>query len=140
MKKEAAFRGDKAFLSNFYPCTVVVGGIKYPTAEHAFQACKSLDDQVRRSIAMAGTPGLAKRAGKSLKLRPDWESVKLDCMELVLRAKFQDNRELMDQLVATGQEHLEETNWWGDRFWGVCQGSGQNHLGKLLMRIRKENQ
>ena len=56
----------------------------------------------------------------------------------VLRAKFAQNPELAMQLLATGTRYLEETNTWGDTYWGVCEGKGLNMLGKTLMQVRDE--
>ena len=72
-----------------------------------------------------------------MKLRPDWETEKISIMRALLRLKFADPA-LRAQLVATGVRPLVEGNRWGDRFWGVCGGNGQNMLGKLLMEIRAE--
>ena len=45
---------------------------------------------------------------------------------------------LKRQLLETGAAELIEGNYWGDRYWGVCKGVGDNWLGKLLMTVRKE--
>ena len=82
-------------------------------------------------------PAEARRAGQKLPMRTDWESVKIDVMFRCLKEKFKDP-ELREKLIDTGDEELIEGNWWGDTFWGVCQGKGENHLGKLLMTIREE--
>ena len=77
--------------------------------------------------------------GRKVNLRKDWEDVKIQVMENGLRLKFQDPT-LRKKLLATEDEELVEGNPWGDRYWGVCNGSGKNKLGKLLMKIRKELQ
>ena len=77
--------------------------------------------------------------GRQVKLRKDWEDIKLQVMENALRLKFQDST-LRKKLIATGDEELIEGNPWEDRYWGVCNGSGKNKLGKLLMKIRKDLQ
>jgi ribA/ribD-fused uncharacterized protein len=82
--------------------------------------------------------GQSKKLGKRVELRPDWEDVKIDIMRQVLKSKFTQNPELKAQLIATGDAELIEGNNWNDRFWGVCRGKGQNHLGKLLMEVRAE--
>ena len=84
------------------------------------------------------TPGEAKRMGRQVTLRKDWEDVKISVMEKGLRMKFAIP-ELRDKLLATGEEELVEGNWWGDTCWGVCKGVGANNLGKLLMKIREES-
>lgn len=129
-----SFSGKYCFLSSFYPTQIKYGGI-YPTAEHAFQAAKTLSMNERFKIAQLATPGQAKRAGRKVTLRADWEDIKLQVMEEILLVKF-FNRELAEKLISTGGQMLVEGNNWGDTFWGVCDGKGQNHLGKLLMGVR----
>lgn len=132
------FDGKYAFLSNFYPSSITDEDyITYPTVEHYFQAMKTLDTGVRFYIAIQTTPGKAKRLGRRLDLRPDWEFIKDSVMEKALRIKF-SNPELRKALLDTGDEYLEEGNTWGDQYWGVCNGVGKNTLGKLLMKIRQE--
>jgi len=130
------FEGENRFLSNFYPSPVMYRGIVYPSVECAFQAAKTLDTKVRAEFAQL-TAAQAKSHGRRVKLREDWESVKLEIMEILLRRKFKDST-LRAKLLATGQEQLIEGNWWHDTFWGVCNGVGENHLGRLLMRVRDE--
>lgn len=131
-----AFQGDYRFLSNFYPSEVEYTTEIYPTVEHAFQAMKTKDMDERKQIREADTPGQAKRLGQKCTLRPDWDNIKLDVMEHFLHKKFKTNP-LHQQLMDTGSRELIEGNTWGDRFWGV-DGTGQNNLGKLLMKIRDE--
>lgn len=131
------FDGEYAFLSNYYNSPITHDGITYPTNEHFFQAMKTLNIDEKRAIAAAGTPGEAKRMGRSVTLRSDWEIIKSYYMELGLRLKFQ-NPDLAAKLIATDDEELIEGNTWGDRIWGVYNGEGENRLGKLLMKIRDE--
>ena len=129
------------FLSNFYPATVSLteGGMIYRTVEHAYQAAKTLDLEAREKIQWEISPGKAKRLGKSLVIREHWDEMKLDVMYRLLLQKF-SIYELRCKLLATGDEELIEGNWWGDTYWGVCRGKGENNLGKLLMKIRSELQ
>ena len=80
----------------------------------------------------------AKRLGRRVRLRSDWEQVKYDVMLDVVRAKFNQHPDLAQKLLATGDEELVEGNDWGDTYWGVCNGRGKNMLGKILMRVRAE--
>ena len=138
-----SFEGKYAFLSNFYEHPIQYNGITYPTNEHFFQAMKSLKEEERKMIAAAPTPGKAKRLGRAITLRSDWELVKYDMMLLGLRLKFCD-KELRSKLRATGDEILIEGNWWHDNTWGDCSCEqckyvyGRNELGKLLMQVRNE--
>lgn len=136
MIKIDKFEGEFAFLSNFYEAEVEYEGIKYPTNEHAFQAAKSLNPARRLEIAMLDTPGKAKRAGRNLLLRHDWEQVKYDIMLDIVFAKFYQHPELATKLLATGDAELIEGNWWNDTTWGVCNGVGSNWLGRILMMVR----
>lgn len=134
------FKGEYFFLSNFYPSPVVVWGVRWQTAEHAYQAAKTLLVAERVRINSCDTPGKAKRMGKSVTLREDWEENKLSIMEQVVSAKFEQNSKLRTQLIATAGTYLEEGNTWKDTFWGICppgSGKGQNHLGKILMNLRE---
>lgn len=131
------FQGKYRFLSNFWPAVVVFEGLRFPTVEHAYQAAKSKDTDVWEVIRMCKTPGEAKKLGKHLRLRPDWGQVKLALMEDLVRQKFSSFK-LGALLVATGDQEIIEGNDWGDVFWGVCRGKGENHLGKILMKVRKE--
>lgn len=131
------FSGEYRFLSNFYPSVIFSEGITYATVEHAFQASKSIDHSERFRISQLDTPGQAKRAGRNLQLRSDWEEVKSIVMLQLIRKKFEITL-LRSKLIATGERLLVEGNTWGDTYWGVCDGKGQNQLGAILMRVRKE--
>lgn len=138
MKTIDSFQGPYRFLSNFWSVQITYEKLSYPTVEHAYQAAKTLDQADRYHIAVEDTPGRAKRAGQKLTLRDDWEEIKLDVMEQLLRLKFAEGSKLLTWLRNTQDAELIEGNTWGDKFWGVCNGEGQNHLGKLLMKIRDE--
>ena len=130
------FDGEYRWLSNFYPCYVSWEGLLFPTVEHAYQAAKSSDLEVWKYFQGVDAKQ-AKRKGKTTKIRPDWDASKLAVMEHLLRQKFSQN-DFKQRLIETGDAELIEGNWWGDTFWGVCKGVGENHLGKLLMQIRAE--
>lgn len=132
-----SFREEFAFLSNFAKGVVFYDGDSYPTLEHAYQAAKTLDKDARREVAKCKTPGQAKRLGKLVKLRDNWHEHSLLVMEVLLKQKFAQEP-FRQQLLDTGDAKLIEGNNWGDRFWGVCRGKGQNHLGRLLMKVRQE--
>lgn len=130
------FSSIYAFLSNFYASKVVYEGLCYNTVEHAFQAAKTLSIKERQRISKADTPGSAKRIGRGVSLRPDWEMIKYNVMcDLVLK-KFMNHKHLRTQLLMTNDAQLVEGNTWGDTIWGVCNGVGTNWLGKILMEVR----
>lgn len=131
------FKDNYSFLSNFFPCCVELDGALYPTVEHAFQAAKTTNLEDRIKICAASIPGEAKRLGRKLQLRNDWEAVKIEVMKSLLEKKFQLPA-LREALLATGDQELVEGNYWGDAFWGfdLNNDRGENHLGKLLMDLR----
>jgi len=130
------FKGEHRWLSNFWPALVKLDGFLYPTVEHAYVAAKTTDPMIRKVIQTTDKPGEVKRLGRQFDLREDWHDIKLQVMEDLLWQKFQDPV-LKEQLLATGDEEIVEINTWNDTFWGQCKGKGQNHLGKLLMKIRE---
>lgn len=145
-----SFRGSYRFLSNFFPCSVTalwgeLTGIPFPqtrlvqSVEHAYQAAKAINPTDFDIICEASSPVEAKRLGKKLRKLPDnWESRRLYVMERLLKEKFSDfNPHLKKMLIDTNNELLIEGNNWRDTFWGVYNGEGENHLGRLLMQIRE---
>lgn len=139
------FSGNYKFLSNFYPAQVSYEGIIYPTVEHAYVAAKTCDFSFKKQISnlTSTQAGKAKRMGRKIKLRPDWEKVKDEIMLNLLRRKF-DKPILRGNLLATGYQDLIEGNYWHDNYWGSCfcdkciRSPGHNKLGKLLMQVREE--
>lgn len=136
------FRGQWYALSNFSPHPAWYEGVEYTTSEHAFAAAKSLDPREREWVAEAPGPGFAKRRGRQIQLRPDWEEVKVSVMRAVVQTKFA-RPEPREVLLATGDAALVEYNQWHDNYWGVCicercPGKGQNQLGRVLYDLRSE--
>ena len=128
------------WLSNFYPCEVYVGGIRYPSSENAYQAAK-----VKKAHRIEFTDVSAcesKRLWKEFPLvdasAEEWDARKITEMTFVVGCKFFQNRDLAYRLIDTGDKYLEELNSHGDTFWGVDYktGKGENHLGEILMTIR----
>ncbi len=132
------FAGEHRFLSNFFPVEISYEGEIYGSVEHAFQAAKTNDLGERARIRNEKNPGKAKHLGQRVTLRPDWEAVKLSVMHELVLQKFSGNKVLKAELLATGTAPLVEGNYWRDAFWGVYQGKGQNHLGKILMKVRDQ--
>jgi len=130
VRQITSFRNEYAFLSNFYEHD---GRI---TAEHLFQSMKCAVPWWQLYILDAPNPAEAKKRGRQAPMREDWEDIKLRVMESILLMKFRPGSEMLTRLLSTGDAELIEGNWWGDKYWGVCDGTGFNHLGKLLMAIR----
>lgn len=133
------FFGEYRWLSNFTPVNITYEGQYYPSTEHAYQAAKAVEPDDKKAIALAKSPGMAKRVGQGIRIRPDWHHVKHEIMLNINRLKYQDE-ELARRLLETGDAYIEETNTWGDTYWGVCNGLGLNNLGEILMYIRSELQ
>jgi ribA/ribD-fused uncharacterized protein len=133
------FHRPYSFLSNFSRSEIEYDGFTYPTLEHAFQAAKCYREEDLARIQKTIRPDWARRAGKSAKLRPDWEVVKFDVMLQLLRQKFAIPK-LREKLLSTEDKLLIEKNSHHDTIWGVDAetGEGENHLGKLLMQVRAE--
>lgn len=135
------FRGEYAFLSNFYPCKIKVEDLTFGSIEAAYQAlkCKDYTDMVQFCNL---SPKEAKYRARVLKeagkCRSNWDDLSLDVMENLIRMKFTMHQDLKQKLLDTGDAELIEGNYWKDYFWGVCNGVGENHLGKILMKIREE--
>lgn len=108
----------------------------FGTVEHAYQAAKTTIMSERQRIKQAPNPGTAKRWGQNVTKRSDWEIVKVHIMESLVEQKFRLHPALRIKLLKTSEDELIEGNTWGDTFWGVCNGQGQNHLGKILMLVR----
>jgi ribA/ribD-fused uncharacterized protein len=132
------FTGDYAFLSMFYQCTIKSpDGWLWPSGEHLFHACKCRTARDRQRIQAAPTPRLAKRVGRQVTLRPDWEQAKKSVMLRVNLLKFEQNTDLRALLDATRGYELVEGNAWNDDYWGRVNGQGANHLGRILMYVRE---
>lgn len=134
------FREENHYLSNFEAVEVIYEGVAYPSVEHAYMSAKSLDPIWKKVCAdRSKRPGDVKKLGRKVKLRLDWENIKIDVMTECVRYKF-SKEPLRSKLMKTGDKVLIEGNWWKDCFWGVDinTGIGENNLGKILMKIRTE--
>ena len=126
-----SFFGSHRFLSNFW---IESDGssieVKYQQAK-----CANEEDKLKFKGLL---PREAKKLGRKIKLRSDWDHIKVSIMESLVRDKFNNSSTLRIKLLETGDNELVELNSWGDTFWGVCNGKGENNLGKILMKIRAE--
>lgn len=137
------FRNEYAFLSNMYPAEMTIPVAKdsgetafltFVCLESAFQGLKDLS-KTETFVSLNGYD--AKRLGRKVQLRSDWEAVKLDIMRKLVHIKFKQHPELADKLVSIPlHTPLIEHNTWNDTFWGVCNGKGWNHLGNILEEER----
>ena len=67
-----SFRGKYYFLSNFFPAEVTYNGLTYQNNEAAFQAQKTYSKEERIEFTTL-EPRDAKRRGRRVRLRKDWE-------------------------------------------------------------------
>ena len=132
------FFNDNRFLSNFHPCLIKYENLEYPSAEHLYVALKTTDESIREAIAGIPAAKDVKAFGMTIKLRPNWNDIRLSMMYIVVSEKFQQNKDLAEKLIATGDNELVEHNWWNDKYWGKHFGEGENHLGRTLMEVREE--
>jgi len=147
------FNGEFRFLSNFFPCLIHRGtDVIWNSTEAAFQAAK-VKGQDHYKEFMAMSPAQSKKAGKNVKIREDWDDVKLGIMFHLVRDKFSQNMDLTVKLIETGDALLVEGNTWRDNFWGIHHEqnevlplsvikasclpcAGNNYLGRILMNVR----
>jgi len=138
------FRGEYRWLSNFGNSPVHIKNpflgneMKAATVEHAYQAFKTVLLDEREWVLNSKTPRIARNRGQRVTLRDNWDSLKLMYMKALVEAKFRQNPSLAAMLLATDNHHLIEcSDGWSDEYWGVCNGRGFNHLGRILMDVRE---
>lgn len=133
------FNGAFEYLSNRYTCKFNWEGLSYSNAEAAFQSSKCRDTHTRRFFSTVSANKAAKR-GKELVPPEGWEEKQTEIMTSILIAKFSQNPELYNRLVATGNSLLINGNQNRETFWGVdlYSWTGENNLGKILMKIRNQ--
>jgi len=136
----SGFFGEYRWLSNFWIAPFTYDNVTYQSVEHFYQASKALIQEERLAIINAATPGEAKRLGRAVtKLDTHlFPRLRRMVMKIGVDEKFGQNKELGDKLLATDNMQLQETNTWGDTYWGVCNGVGSNHLGFILMQTRSD--
>lgn len=132
-----SFTDEFRFLSNFFADKKV----KF-TVEHLYQAAKTKDREWKERIFECLSPGQARQLGKKAPMKRNWDDIKIPIMKKLVHDKFL-HLGLALRLTDTYPEELVEGNKWHDNFWGDCSCpkciniKGQNHLGKILMKIRE---
>lgn len=135
------FKDEWRWLSNMWPTSlsILVGDdtFGFRCSESAYQALKfaSRPELFKKFLKLDGVS--AKKLAREYTADADFHENKVRLMKRVCDAKFAQNAALQKLLVLTEGAHIEEANTWGDTFWGVCEGEGQNNLGKVLMDVRK---
>ena len=147
------YRSD-AYLSNFHKAPFSINNIKYECVEQYFTAEKARcfnDRMTLNKIMKADTPQEMKYWGNNTKgfVPATWNEKASTVMINGLRAKFQQNENLSNKLVNTGERQIAEISR-NDRTWGIGLGMtdpnafnkqkwvGKNQLGNLLIKVREE--
>lgn len=132
-----SFQGENRWASNFWYTR------KGFNVETWYQSYKTLDLEEREKVKKM-KPGDAKRWSHTIEVRPDWEDIKVDIMKELVLFKFENDEELKQKLLNTGDAELIEGNTWHDNFWGACicercsNKEKKNTLGKILMEVREK--
>ncbi|MEO3744367.1 NADAR family protein [Plantactinospora sp. B5E13] len=139
-------------LSQWWPSSFTVDGVRYATAEHYMMAGKARlfgDEPIARQVLVAPSPGAAKALGQRVRGfdQSVWNAQRFDLVVAGNLAKFGQHPELRDYLVATGERVLVEASPL-DQVWGIglaaddpragdpAHWRGLNLLGFALMRVR----
>jgi len=126
------------FLNNFKKARMFIYGRWWNNVEAPYQSQKTNDPDEQDMIWRAKTPREARDLGQKVKMRQHWDRIKVDVMYECCLAKFLQHPDLRHQLMETDPEILIEDSPI-DYFWGCgADGTGQNNLGKVLMRVRKD--
>ena len=131
-----SFDGSHRFLGNQWHMPVMLDGRNYASVEHAFQAARTLDPKARQAIHASPFAADARKIAATVPERSGWVKMMHGVMRELVEQKFAAGTKLAERLLATGDAELVWTNHLGDSYWGVCNGVGENHLGRLLMKVR----
>lgn len=130
---------EYSWLSNMEPCKIILDGIEYSSVEHAYVSAKSSDIEWKKFCMTELNPRIIKTQGRKLVLVDNWDEIKVSIMRTCIDQKY-NQEPYRDLLLKTGNEYIQEGNWWNDTFWGVDLKSiphkGNNMLGKLIMEKR----
>ena len=134
-----SFRGEYNWLSNMHSCDVVYKNNNFKSVENAYMFAKADTSGEWLKFCLENPPNIVKKESKNIRVRPDWEEVKLEIMYNLLIKKF-TQEPFRTNLLNTGNENIQEGNFWNDTFWGVDlkqnPNVGENHLGRLIMHVR----
>ena len=123
-------------------------GLTYSTVEHAFHAQKVNDDKKEEYqklfINSEIEPNEAKKMGgkkyfqeNNFTLRNDWDNVKLNIMEEIIREYYLNNPDMLEKLKQTGEKELVHTGFRIDDYWELKK-ERKKLPWKILMKIRNE--
>jgi len=146
------FFGKHSPFSNFRECSLILDGAQYTGVEQMYQQKKAewaKNDKLAQHIISATYPAKQKYLGDKVKVDDEtWKTTGLIEMFNAVKDKFIQHDKLKEYLLATGSLLLREAST--DSFWGIGSTlqnpqsldaaiwTGNNHLGKILMRVRYE--
>ena len=130
-------------LENFSPYGLTIDKLFFPTCEHAFQYFKYIgtDEKIAEIIRNSSSPDEARLLAHKYKGKrePNWKKIKYDVMDEVVKLKVHQNEDVKKVLLETRDFLIAEFCLDEDTDWGIDRNNnGENHLGKSLMKVRKE--
>ena len=147
------FFGELNPFSNFHHSQFILNEVQYHSTEQYIQHTKALhygDKAISQKILQAKTPILCKELSYDINLASTsserWSKVAKELCYPGIKAKFQQNPELMTLLLSTGRKTLVESSY--DKLWGTgcpihkpnCldkkEWTSIGILGEILMDIR----
>lgn len=143
---------ENGYLSNWYPSQFEYRNNQFNCAEQYMMIMKAAifgDWDIAEKIHATDDPKRMKALGRQVKgfNSAIWDLNKEQAMIDGLTAKFQQNEEMKEMLLATGNSLLAECAV-HDKIWGIGRSmwdqarfnpdlwNGQNLLGKILMKVR----
>lgn len=127
------------YLSPFSAHEVEIDGVEYKTAEHAYQSLR-MRLEYRKLVEVTSSPMDAWRKAQEAKSLGHLDETvdKDELMEKIFRAKLAQHSDIKEILLETGTSELLKV-WPTDYYWGIgVDGSGENLMGKLWMKLRAE--
>lgn len=130
-----------SYLSPFSAHTVRIWGETFATLEHAYHAARIKPGPERDAIKNATSPKDAWRVAQKYKNDPTFAVPNFDkdaVMEELMRAKLAQHQDIADILMESGDRDLIKV-YDTDYYWGTgADGSGENRMGKIWMKLRSE--
>ena len=146
------FYGGYSVLSNFYSCCFVVNGQRFTSVEQYFQYEKAkINDNTKLAtdILTENDPKKQFQLGKKIKTGEKWNEItSKNLVEVAVKAKFEQNDNLLTKLLNTGNKTLIQCNP-HDKLWAnglrltdkdaedKAKWKGQNVLGEILCAVRE---
>ena len=154
MSEFTFFFTEKSPFSQWFPCSFTHEGVTFNCAEQFMMHGKALlfgDAAAAQQILAAAHPRQHKALGRKVTPFDDavWKRERVAIVRAGSHAKFTQNAELLEKLLATKGTVLVEASPY-DRIWGIGLAAtdpraldrntwrGQNLLGQILTELRDE--